>query len=61
MNQLLVIDCDYKCPNLHNIFTLPSYPGVADYLAGEASIRIVFPTNLRICRCGCMPAGDMEF
>ena len=35
----LVIDCDYKCPNIHNVFVLHPHPGVADYLAGEAPLE----------------------
>jgi polysaccharide chain length determinant protein (PEP-CTERM system associated) len=38
----LVIDCDYKCPNIHNVFTLRPEPGLADYLAGEASLESCF-------------------
>ena len=38
----LVIDCDYKRPNLDNVLNLHQYPGVADYLAGEASLESCF-------------------
>ena len=30
----LVIDCDFKCSNLHNIFGLSREPGIADFFAG---------------------------
>ncbi|MDH5576539.1 MAG: CpsD/CapB family tyrosine-protein kinase, partial [Nitrospirota bacterium] len=30
----LVIDCDFKCSNLHNIFGLSQEPGIADFFAG---------------------------
>ncbi len=55
----LIIDCDYKCPNLHNVFVLNHFPGVADYLAGEASLESclqpVTGTSL-----WCMSVGDLE-
>jgi len=35
----LIIDCDYKCPNMHNVMVINSGPGVADYLAGETSLE----------------------
>jgi polysaccharide chain length determinant protein (PEP-CTERM system associated) len=38
----LVIDCDYKCPNLHNVLVWRHEPGVADYLAGEAPLESCF-------------------
>ncbi len=55
----LMIDCDYKCPNLHNIFTLPHFPGVADYLAGEVPLESCFQ-QIQDLPLWCMPAGDME-
>ena len=55
----LVIDCDYKCPNLHNIYTLPYYPGVADYLAGEFPLESCFQ-QIQDLPLWVMPAGDME-
>ncbi len=38
----LLIDCDYKRPNLHNVMTLHQYPGVADYLAGTVPLESCF-------------------
>jgi polysaccharide biosynthesis transport protein len=35
----LVIDCDYKCPNLHNVFAARSAPGIAEFLAGQESLE----------------------
>ena len=55
----LIIDCDYKCPNLHNVFTLPTYPGVADYLAGEVPLESCFQ-QIQDLPLWVMPAGDME-
>jgi len=55
----LVIDCDYKCPNLHNVFVLPHYPGVADYLAGEVPLEACFQ-QIPDLPLWCMAVGDME-
>ncbi len=55
----LLIECDYKCPNLHNVFVMRHYPGVADYLGGEASLESClqkFP-DLDLW---CMPVGDLD-
>ena len=38
----LVIDCDYKCPNLHNVLVMRPDPGVADYLAGVVPLESCF-------------------
>ncbi len=38
----LVIDCDYKRPNLHNVLSLQQYPGVAEYLAGDLPLESCF-------------------
>ncbi|MEE8124623.1 MAG: GNVR domain-containing protein, partial [Nitrospirales bacterium] len=56
---ILVIDCDYKCPNLHNIFVLKHYPGVADYLAGEAPLEVCFQ-QMGELPLWCMSVGDVE-
>ncbi len=55
----LVIDCDYKCPNLHNVFVLPHYPGVADYFAGEAPLEDCLQ-QIPGMPLWCMAVGDME-
>jgi polysaccharide biosynthesis transport protein len=55
----LVIDCDFKCPNLHNVLVLPPGPGVAEFLAGreplEACMRQVPEVPL-----WCMTAGNLR-
>ncbi len=38
----LVIDCDYKRPNLHNVLSLRQHPGVAEYLAGDLPLESCF-------------------
>ena len=55
----LVIDCDYKCPNLHNIFALPHYPGMADYLAGEVPLESCFQ-QIQDLPLWFLPVGDLE-
>jgi succinoglycan biosynthesis transport protein ExoP len=55
----LMIDCDYKCPNLHRIFVLRHYPGVADYLAGDVPLEACFQ-QIPDVPLWCMPVGDME-
>ncbi|WNM64032.1 polysaccharide biosynthesis tyrosine autokinase [Candidatus Nitrospira neomarina] len=32
--KTLLIDCDFKCPNLHGILNLNPEPGVAEYISG---------------------------
>jgi polysaccharide chain length determinant protein (PEP-CTERM system associated) len=55
----LIIDCDYKCPNLHRIFVLRHYPGVADYLAGDVPLEACFQ-QIPDVPLWCMTVGDME-
>ncbi len=55
----LVIDCDYKCPNLHNIFVLRHFPGVADYIAGETSLESCLQQMPDI-PLWCMSVGDLD-
>jgi polysaccharide chain length determinant protein (PEP-CTERM system associated) len=55
----LVIDCDYKCPNLHNVLVLRPYPGVADYLAGQASLESCFQQYPEL-PLWCLSVGDVE-
>jgi succinoglycan biosynthesis transport protein ExoP len=55
----LVIDCDYKRPNLHNLFNLRSSPGVADYLAGQESLESCFQQYADL-PLWCLAVGDVE-
>jgi capsular exopolysaccharide synthesis family protein len=55
----LVIDCDYKCPNLHNVLAVHPYPGVADYLAGQASLESCFQQYPEL-PLWCLSVGDVE-
>ncbi len=55
----LVIDCDYKRPNVHNVFDVHPYPGVADYLAGQDSLESCFQQYSDV-PLWCMSVGDVE-
>ena len=54
----LVIDCDFKCPNLHKILSLNQEPGIAEYFAGveplEACLQQVPDVPL-----WCMSVGNI--
>lgn len=56
---ILVIDCDFTCPNLHNVLALRPYPGVADYLAGQASLESCFQQYPDL-PLQCLSVGDVE-
>jgi polysaccharide chain length determinant protein (PEP-CTERM system associated) len=56
---ILLIDCDFKCPNLHNVLAIDSYPGVADYLAGQVSLESCFQQYHEL-PLWCLPVGDIE-
>lgn len=55
----LVIDCDYKCPSLHQVLALQPYPGLADYLAGQASLESCFQQYPEM-PLWCLAVGDVE-
>lgn len=57
--QTLVIDCDFKCPNLHNVLVVNPYPGVADYLAGQASLESCVQQVPEV-PLWCLSVGDVE-
>ena len=56
---ILVIDCDFTCPNLHNVLGLRPDPGVADYLAGQASLESCFQQYPDL-PLQCLSVGDVE-
>ena len=56
---ILIIDCDYKCPNLHHVLELRSFPGIADYLAGQTSLESCFQQYPDL-PLWCLLVGDVE-
>lgn len=63
-SRVLLLDCDFRKPRLHNIFNLKRYPGLCDYLFGtvpveEAVRKTQFP-NLDIMTCGTIPTNPAE-
>ncbi len=55
----LVIDCDYKRPNLHNVMSIQQSPGVADYLAGEVPLESCFQ-KIQDLPLWSMAVGNLE-
>ena len=55
----LLIDCDYKRPNLHNVLAVRQSPGVADYLAGEVPLESCFQKIQDLPLWG-MAVGNLE-
>lgn len=63
-NKVLLLDCDFRKPRMHNIFNMKRYPGLCDYLFGtvtleEAIRQTTFP-NLHLMTCGTIPTNPAE-
>lgn len=63
-SKVLLLDCDFRKPRLHNIFNMKRYPGLCDYLFGtvpleEAVRETTFP-NLHLMTCGTIPTNPAE-
>ena len=56
-NPTLLIDCDFRRPNVHNLFRIERTPGLTDYLMGQANledcIRKIEGSDLYV-----LPAGE---
>jgi len=63
-SKVLLLDCDFRKPRLHNIFNQKRYPGLCDYLFGTVSFdEIVRKTqfeNLTFVSCGTIPPNPSE-
>ena len=63
-NKVLLIDCDFRKPRLHNLFNQQRYPGLCDYLFGTVSIeeieRKTSFENLTLITCGTVPTNPAE-
>jgi polysaccharide biosynthesis transport protein len=57
--KVIIIDCDLRKPRIHQVFKLPSEPGLTNYLTGSATLEEVFrPTdipNLTVMSAGSRP------
>lgn len=62
--KVLLLDCDFRKPRLHNIFNMKRYPGLCDYLFGtvplEDAIRETSFPNLHLMTCGTIPTNPAE-
>ena len=56
---ILLIDCDFTRPNVHNVLAIDPFPGMADYLAGQASLESCF-RQYHDLPLWCLPVGDVE-
>ena len=63
-SRVLLLDCDFRKPRLHNIFNMKRYPGICDYLFGtvplEDAIRQTTFPNLHLMTCGTIPTNPAE-
>ncbi len=63
-SKVLLLDCDFRKPRLHNVFNLKRYPGLCDFLFGtvpiEEAVRHTQFPNLDIMTCGTIPTNPAE-
>jgi len=63
-SKVLLLDCDFRKPRLHNIFNMKRYPGLCDYLFGtitlEEAVRRTQFDNLYLITCGTIPTNPAE-
>jgi tyrosine-protein kinase Etk/Wzc len=63
-HKVLLLDCDFRKPRLHNLFNQKRYPGLCDYLFGTVSLdEIIRETqfeNLSLITCGTIPTNPAE-
>lgn len=53
--RVLLIDCDLRRPSLHDVFEIPSKPGLSDLLVGEADLSQVLTRTA--AQISLIPAG----
>ncbi|MFI5145446.1 MAG: GumC family protein, partial [Ignavibacteria bacterium] len=62
--RVLLLDCDFRKPRLHNVFNMKRYPGLCDYLFGtvplEDAMRKTNFENLTLMPCGTVPTNPAE-
>lgn len=63
-SKVLLLDCDFRKPRLHNIFNQKRYPGLCDYLFGtvpiDEAMRKTQFENLTLMTCGTIPTNPAE-
>lgn len=63
-SKVLLLDCDFRKPRMHNLFNLKRYPGLCDYLFGtiplEDAVRETAFPNLHLMTCGTIPTNPAE-
>ena len=63
-SKVLLLDCDFRKPRLHNLFNQKRYPGLCDYLFGTAALEDVMRKtqfeNLTFISCGTIPTNPAE-
>ncbi len=63
-HKVLLLDCDFRKPRLHNIFNQKRYPGLCDHLFGTVPLDdVVRETqfeNLSLITCGTIPTNPSE-
>ena len=63
-SRVLLLDCDFRKPRLHNLFNQKRYPGLCDYLFGtvplEDIVRKTSFENLTLITCGTIPTNPAE-
>ncbi len=55
----LIIDCDFKCPNLHRVLGLNQAPGVAEYFSGTDRLLESCLQKIPDLPLWCMTVGDV--
>jgi capsular exopolysaccharide synthesis family protein len=62
--KVLLLDCDFRKPRLHNVFNMKRYPGLCDHLFGtvplEEAMRKTAFENLTLMPCGTIPTNPAE-
>jgi polysaccharide biosynthesis transport protein len=63
-SKVLLLDCDFRKPRIHNLFNQKRYPGLCDFLFGnislEEAMRSTSFENLSLMTCGTIPTNPAE-
>jgi len=62
--RTLIVDCDLRKPRMHNVFKQARFPGVIDYLFGQATLNEIIRkselNNLDFITAGTIPPNPAE-